>query len=215
MCGGSLHTELITLRFIEEAHWKKDYRLTIRFDDGVTKTVNLCDDIVCHDRRNLSDLDYFKSFSIDPHKGSLFWPNGERYVAQQLYELGIRCKMDFDEPAAEWYLSCFDDHLDGAEVLYATSFVPENCIYREPLFILFSKDDRLYYVLDEIIDGCDPACGAGWEEIRQETSTEKLFQALDHDGLGMSDGKDIFSSELRTFLEQYEIDHVAAYRCLK
>ncbi|HIJ95963.1 MAG TPA: DUF2442 domain-containing protein [Desulfuromonadales bacterium] len=187
--------------FIEQATWKDGYRLLVRFDNGVTKTINLESEI------GFFDLEYFNTFVIDQQKGSLIWAGGERYTADKLYESGIRCRMDFDEPTIEWYLSCFDDHLDGAEVLFASCCVRESDHHLEPIFILMSQHGRLYKVDDEIIDGCDPACGAGWEQIRRETSKEELLQAIEHEGLGIIEGKDQFAERLHQFLISKDFTH--------
>ncbi len=201
-CGAHINAELITMRFfIEQATWKDGYRLIVRFDNGVTKTVNLEPDEAYLNFKSLLDPEYLKQFAIDPHKGALIWPNGERYTADKLYETGIRCRIDFDEPTVEWYLSRFDDHLDGVEVLFGKSCELKSDAYTVPLFILFSQNGRLYKIVDEIIDWCDPACGAGWEQIRRETSKEELLHAIDHEGLGVIEGEDCFGTELRSFLE--------------
>lgn len=191
-----------SIPFIEQAAWKDAFRLTVRFDNGVTKTINLRSDAAERNIQSLLDPEYFKRFTIASSRDSLLWPNGESYSAEMLYDLGIRCRMEMEEPAVEWYLSYFDEHLEGVEILFAKSCTLKSSVYQIPLFILFSQHGRLYRVDDEIIDWCDPTCGAGWERIRRETTGEELLDAIEHGGLGIVEEQDVFRSELRAFLEK-------------
>lgn len=197
---GRIHAEPLDMKFIIKAIWKEKFRLVVHFDNGITKTVNLDSDAAYPVFKGKLELEYLKQFSIAPLNGSLTWPNGERYTAQQLYEIGLRCRMDFDEPAVEWYLSCFDEHLGGAEIIFAKSCQLKKDYYRIPLFILFSQNSSLYKVEDEIIDWCDPTCGAGWENIRKNINRKELLYDVEHNGLGMIEGVDSFAEELRQFL---------------
>lgn len=200
-CGAHINAKLLTMEhFIEQAVWKESYRLSVRFDNGITKTVNLESAI------EFFDQEYFRTCTIDPYKGSMIWPGGERYTADKLYEAGIRCRMDFDEPTIEWYLSCFDEHLDGAEVLFAASCVRESDHHWEPVFILISQHGRLYKVEDEIVDGCDPSYIC-WDTLCQKTCKESLLYAIEHEGLGIIEGKDQFAESLRQFLNSKDFDH--------
>ena len=197
---GRIHAEPLDMKFKKKAEWKDTFRLVIHFDNGINKTVNLGSLGDYSVFKGVPDLEYFKQFSIAPLNGSLIWPNGERYTAQRLYEIGIRCQMDFDDHSVEWYLSCFDEYLGGAEILFAKSCQLKSDGYRIPLFILFSQNGSLYKVEDEIIDGCDPTCCLGWEDIRKKTSKKELLQAIENGGLGIIEGDDHFAEELRQFL---------------
>jgi len=195
---GRIHAEPLDMKFIKRAVWKEQFRIVIHFDSGVSKTVNLDHDIRIRDYRTLQEPEYFRQFSIAPLNGSLIWPNGERYTGQRLYEIGIRCQMDFYNHPVEWYLSCFDEYLDKATILFARNI--DNDYYIIPLFILFSQNGCLYKVEDEIIDWCDPTCCMGWEDIRKKTSKKELLYDIEHNGLGIIDGVDYFAEELQQFL---------------
>lgn len=198
-------TVLVTLQDIREmasrtithAAWKDNLRLIVTFDNGVTKIVNLATN---SSHAKMPDDDSVQSFKISERAASLVWQCGAQFGAQELYNMGIRCRMDFADPVVEWYLSCFDAHLDGATILFANSHTDESDPHQVPLFILYEQHGKWFRVDDIIIDSCDPACGAGWKSFVRETSREKLLREIDQFGLGNYDGQNVFANRLRTFL---------------
>lgn len=184
-------------RTIIQAAGKDRSRLAVSFDNGVTKIVNLATSSTHAQRPDGSTI---QSFKISERAASLLLPDGTQYGAQELYNMGIRCRMDFEEPVVEWYLSCFDIHLEGATILFAKSYEEDG--YQVPLFILLEQNGKWFCVDDVIIDGCDPASCARWANLIRETNRQKLLDDIKTNGLGCPVGQDIFTSDLKAFLNQ-------------
>lgn len=184
-------------RTIIQAAGKDRSRLAVSFDNGVTKIVNLAASSTNAKRPDDSTI---QSFKISERAASLLWPDDTQYGAQELYNMGIRCRMDFEEPVVEWYLSRFDLYLEGATVLFANSH--ETDAYHIRLFILFEQNGKWFRVDDVIIDWCDPTSCARWANLIRETNRQKLLDDIKTNGLGCPVGQDIFASDLKAFLNQ-------------
>ncbi len=63
------------------------YRLELRFNDGVTKTVDLESLLVGPIFEPLRDADYFALVQLNRECGTVTWPNGADFAPKALYEL--------------------------------------------------------------------------------------------------------------------------------
>ncbi len=63
------------------------YRLELRFNDGVTKTVDLESLLVGPIFEPLRDADYFALVKLNRECGTVTWPNGADFAPEALYEL--------------------------------------------------------------------------------------------------------------------------------
>jgi len=68
--------------------------LTLAFNDGTRKTVNLGPVISGPIFEPLRDPEYFARVELDPVCGTVVWPNGADFAPEALYEL-----ISVDEPA--------------------------------------------------------------------------------------------------------------------
>jgi hypothetical protein len=61
------------------------YSLELTFDDGLSKRVNLRNELYGVVFEPLRDSDYFAQVSIDPEAGTVAWPNGADFAPDYLY----------------------------------------------------------------------------------------------------------------------------------
>ncbi len=64
------------------------YRLRLTFNDGVTKDVDLKDELWGQVFEPLEDLDLFKQVAVNPDTETIEWPNGADFAPEFLYEIG-------------------------------------------------------------------------------------------------------------------------------
>lgn len=64
----------------------EDYRLKLRFDDGVSGTVDLSDDLWGPMFEPLRDPKLFAQVFVDEF-GAVCWPNGADYAPDALYKM--------------------------------------------------------------------------------------------------------------------------------
>jgi hypothetical protein len=74
--------------FIEvlKAEYIGDYSIALTFNNGVTKTVNLQNELTGVVYEPLKNHDYFKNFRIKFN--TIEWENGADYAPEYLYEIG-------------------------------------------------------------------------------------------------------------------------------
>ncbi len=76
------------IRRVKKVSYESDYKLRIRFDNGVTKIVDLA--AMLKDAKNLfedlKNIDYFKLVECDGF--SICWPNGIDVCPDLLYKTG-------------------------------------------------------------------------------------------------------------------------------
>lgn len=68
------------------------YRLRLRFDNGITKEVDLSDELHGEVFEPLKDLDFFQRVSVNPETRTIEWPNGADFAPEFLFELGEEVK---------------------------------------------------------------------------------------------------------------------------
>jgi hypothetical protein len=71
---------------IVNAVYLEDYRVSLTFNNGVTKVVDLANELKGSVYEPLRRLNYFRSFRIKYN--TLEWPNGADYAPEYLYEIG-------------------------------------------------------------------------------------------------------------------------------
>jgi hypothetical protein len=74
--------------FIEvaKAEYLKDFKIFIEFNDGVSKTIDLEQELVGNVFEPLKDKNYFKTFTIKYN--TIEWDNGADFAPEYLYEIG-------------------------------------------------------------------------------------------------------------------------------
>ena len=76
------------MRYIVDATYLDGYRLCVRFDNGITKIVDLAahlDGPICEPLR---DIAYFKRFRLDRDIDTVVWENGADFAPEFLYAIG-------------------------------------------------------------------------------------------------------------------------------
>ena len=73
---------------VTKAAYLNKYRILLTFNNGVSKTVDLEDEIKDSIYEPLRQIDYFKKFEIKYN--TIEWPNGADYAPEYLYEIGCK-----------------------------------------------------------------------------------------------------------------------------
>ncbi len=76
-----------------------DYKILLVFNDGVSKTVDLKDDLNGKIFEPLRDKNYFKNFSIKFN--TIEWPNGADFAPEYLYQIGVTTPQNITSPTHE------------------------------------------------------------------------------------------------------------------
>ena len=74
------------MRTVIKASTKAPYLLTVQFDDGTKKTLNLEPLLFGEMFEPLRDPAYFALASVDTELGTVVWPNGADLAPEFLYE---------------------------------------------------------------------------------------------------------------------------------
>ena len=72
---------------VSNAEYLDNYRIKLTFNDGVTKTVDLQNELDGSVYKPLRQLDYFKNFRL-PYN-TVEWDNGADYAPEYLYSIGV------------------------------------------------------------------------------------------------------------------------------
>ncbi|MCA9189378.1 MAG: DUF2442 domain-containing protein [Pirellulaceae bacterium] len=70
---------------VDDADYVEDYRICIRFNNGLSCEVDLSSSLDGPVFEPLRDLDYFRQFSLEGNTVS--WPNGADFAPEYLYDL--------------------------------------------------------------------------------------------------------------------------------
>lgn len=73
---------------VEGVRYLQDHRLRLRFNDGVTKDVDLKGELHGEVFEPLREIEFFKKVRLNPETGTVEWPNGADFAPEFLYELG-------------------------------------------------------------------------------------------------------------------------------
>jgi hypothetical protein len=71
---------------VTQAKYLNDYRILLTFNNGISKTVDLKDELRGSVYEPLQQLDYFKKFAVKYN--TIEWANGADYAPEYLYALG-------------------------------------------------------------------------------------------------------------------------------
>jgi hypothetical protein len=71
---------------VSKALYLEDYRISLTFNNGETKTVDLQSELNGMVYEPLRHLDYFKNFQLKYN--TIEWANGADYAPEYLYEIG-------------------------------------------------------------------------------------------------------------------------------
>lgn len=75
------------LIYVKDAHYLKDYQITIEFTDGLSKTVNLQQHLNGKVFEPLKDMEYFRKFKVNKDTETIEWSNGADFAPAFLYNL--------------------------------------------------------------------------------------------------------------------------------
>jgi hypothetical protein len=64
------------------------YKLRLTFNDGITKDVDLQDELYGEVFDPLKDIALFKQVAVNPDSSTIEWPNGADFAPEFLYEIG-------------------------------------------------------------------------------------------------------------------------------
>ena len=64
------------------------YELRLTFDDGITKDVNLRDELYGEVFELLKDEGFFRQVKVNTDTNTIEWPNGADFAPEFLYEVG-------------------------------------------------------------------------------------------------------------------------------
>ena len=74
--------------WLTDAEYVRDYVVRMRFNDGLTKTIDLKEKIF-NDHRDifkaLRDIKLFRQFRFNPESDTIEWPNGADLAPEFLY----------------------------------------------------------------------------------------------------------------------------------
>jgi hypothetical protein len=71
---------------VVHAKYIEGYKIEFQFSNGLTKTIDLSDEIYGEIFEPLKDIEYFKKFSLNPF--TIEWENGADFAPEYLYKLG-------------------------------------------------------------------------------------------------------------------------------
>lgn len=77
---------------VDEVTCLAPYRLRVQFDNGITKDVDLSDELHGEVFEPLRDEDFFRRVVVNAETRTIEWPNGADFAPEFLYELGKEVK---------------------------------------------------------------------------------------------------------------------------
>ena len=70
----------------------EDYQLQVSFNNGVTKLVDLQDELYGEVFEPLRDLALFRQATVNPDTNTIEWPNGADFAPEFLLQTGVERK---------------------------------------------------------------------------------------------------------------------------
>jgi len=71
---------------VVEARYVRDYVLWLKFRDGTAGEIDLERELWGEIFEPLKDLEYFRSFALEPELGTVSWPNGADFAPEFLHD---------------------------------------------------------------------------------------------------------------------------------
>ena len=76
------------MRYVTRAKVLEQYRVLVRFDDGVERIVDLEGELAGEVFEPLRDLEFFKEVRVDSDLDTLVWANGADFAPDFLFAIG-------------------------------------------------------------------------------------------------------------------------------
>ncbi len=73
---------------VTEVNYLEDYKLRLRFDNGIIKDVDLRDELYGKVFEPLKEVELFKQVAVNQDTNTIEWPNGADFAPEFLYEIG-------------------------------------------------------------------------------------------------------------------------------
>lgn len=73
---------------ITSVNYLSEYKVRVIFDDGVTKDIDLSQELYGEVFEPLKDKSFFRQVTINPETNTIEWPNGADFAPEFLYEIG-------------------------------------------------------------------------------------------------------------------------------
>ncbi|HGE69910.1 TPA: DUF2442 domain-containing protein [Candidatus Poribacteria bacterium] len=77
------------MHFVRNASYISEYKLLITFEDKTVKLIDLKSHLDGRIFEPLKNINYFKTFRVDPEIDTIVWENGADFSPDFLYEIGI------------------------------------------------------------------------------------------------------------------------------
>jgi hypothetical protein len=82
------------MHWVKNASYKDEYKITIQFEDGITKLIDLKDYLDKGIFIPLQELNNFKKFKVNKDTDTIEWENGADLSPDFLYEIGTAIEQD-------------------------------------------------------------------------------------------------------------------------
>jgi hypothetical protein len=76
------------MHFVRSVQYLADFKLRLRFEDGVEKDVDLSPHLVGEVFEPLKDVDFFRRVQVNSDIDTIVWENGADFSPDFLYEVG-------------------------------------------------------------------------------------------------------------------------------
>lgn len=70
----------------------ENYRLRLKFSDGVVKDIDLKNELYGEVFEPLKDIEFFKQVAVNSETNTIEWPNNADFAPEFLYEIGEETK---------------------------------------------------------------------------------------------------------------------------
>lgn len=84
------------MHFVRNASYISEYKLLITFEDKTVKLIDLKSHLDGRIFEPLKNINYFKTFRVDPEIDTIVWENGADFSPDFLYEIGIDLNISED-----------------------------------------------------------------------------------------------------------------------
>lgn len=76
-----------------EVEYLGGYNLKLKFNNGVTKIVDLQPELYGNAFEALKNVNFFQQLFVNPETNTIEWPNGADFAPEFLYEIGQELKV--------------------------------------------------------------------------------------------------------------------------
>lgn len=82
---------------VTSVKYLSEYKVRVTFDDGVTKDIDLSQELYGEVFEPLKDKSLFRQVTVNPETNTIEWPNGADFAPEFLYEIGQKVEPE-DSP---------------------------------------------------------------------------------------------------------------------